>query len=520
MFEKIPKNLDRSTINPELEIDRKEELETEEFISVMPTKFRKEKKKRPVVSEAIIEKPIKKPKGKIFLILSLVILILLIIGGGISFYFWAKNYLETRKPITVPTVRPPTIEKESKELKLLAEILDPQTNESLSTAELFFPAGALVQEKVYEFKGLFNPIEVPTSTYQYLAGVYKIGPEIPIIKKPINLKITYNPKIVDSSWENEIKFGYLKNDNWITLTGQLDLNTHTYFISFEAFPSETFALLIEKEKIKPKTEEIQIGPEIVSSSDQDNDGLTDKEEEIYHTNINDPDTDKDNKADGFEIANLLDPTHPEGTLILSGLVKVYTNSKYLYSFYYPSNWLIKPIPETDLTQILVITETGEFFEVSVENNPDKLPLKDWYFKQVGESVYLREVEINNQKAIWAPDYLHLYIGKDDKIYILTYNLGTEEQAHFKTTFRMIISSFQFITEEKIEEEVPEGKYRGNRPNGTLIKYATSTTVYLIENGKKRPIKSPSVFRRLGFTEWEKIIVIPDEEWYPTGEMLE
>jgi len=48
------------------------------------------------------------------------------------------------------------------------------------------------------------------------------------------------------------------------------------------------------------------------------------------------------------------------------------------------------------------------------------------------------------------------------------------------------------------------------PNGTLAKTASEPTVYLLENGWKRPIISEEVFKRLGY-EWNKICVLSEEE---------
>ncbi|MGC9049090.1 MAG: hypothetical protein ACP5IX_02650 [Patescibacteria group bacterium] len=527
MFEQISQNNQPigqpGQPEPGFDIEKESESEEEEFISVMPRKFKKGKRIEPVKTEVSqIEKPVQKPKGKIFTILIIAIVVLAIIGGGVGFYFWAQSYLQAPKPpVTIPT-QPVTQPTESPETRLSAEITEPTSQEIISTAELFFPSGALESGKVFEFKGIFQPSEAPTSTYQYLGGIYKISPEIPILKKAANLQISYATKLVDPSWESEIKIGYLKDNFWTILPSQIDVNTNTVSSSLEIIPADTFALLVEQTKIRPKVEEIQIGPQIFSSQDQDNDGLTDIEEQIYQTNPNNPDTDGDGQTDGLELINLSDPTHADGTLALSGLTKVFSNERWLYSFFYPSSWLTKSLPETDMAQIMVIANTGEFFEISVEENPERLTPKNWYLKQATNvnPDDIREATVVNQPAIWSPERLNLYISKEDKIYILTYNLGTEEEANFKATFKMIIKSFQFTEIEKEEVVVPEGKYRGTRPDGTLIKYATSTTVYLLENGKKRPIKSPEAYERLKFVKWKNIFVIPDEEWYPDGPMIE
>lgn len=520
-FSQQPEQRAPGQTEPVYEIDKELSSEPEELISVMPTRF---KKGHRVEAARQVEVPTKKPKGKFFVILIIVIIVLVVAGGGAGFYFWAKDYLRAPKAPKESAVKPPVTQEvtESKELRLSAEIVDPAGQEIISTAELFFPVGALEPDKIFELIGTFQPTETTTSTYQYLGGIYKIGPEIPILKKKADLKITYATRLIDLSWETEIKIGYLKDNFWTILPSQIDINTNTVSAALEVMPADTFALLIDQTKIKPQTEEIQIAPQLFSSSDQDNDGLTDQEEQIYQTNLNNPDTDGDGQSDGLEIATLSDPTHADGTLALSGLVKVFNNEKWLYSVFYPNGWLTKPLPETDMTQIMVITNTGEFFEISVENNSERLTPKEWYLKQSTQANLdqTKETTILDQSAIWSPDRLNLYISKDDKIYILTYNLGTEEEANFKTTFRMLIKSFQFI-EKSVEqpEIVPEGKVRGARSDGALIKYPDSPAVYLLENGKKRPIKSETALQRLGYS-WDNIVEVPIEEWYPDGQLIE
>jgi len=117
--------------------------------------------------------------------------------------------------------------------------------------------------------------------------------------------------------------------------------------------------------------------------------------------------------------------------------------------------------------------------------------RDWYLRQSPDvdPDLLFETIVNNQSAIWSQDHLTIYISKEDKIYILSYMIGTNKEANFKTTFQMLINSFQFIVQ-------PEG-----RANGTLIKYADQPGIYLVENNQKRAFKSGEIFESLGF-KWK------------------
>ncbi len=58
---------------------------------------------------------------------------------------------------------------------------------------------------------------------------------------------------------------------------------------------------------------------------------------------------------------------------------------------------------------------------------------------------------------------------------------------------------------------------GSHPHGTLIKSPAADTVYLLEDGKKRPFVSEHVFRSWNY-RWEQIVVVEKNELenYPTG----
>jgi hypothetical protein len=56
------------------------------------------------------------------------------------------------------------------------------------------------------------------------------------------------------------------------------------------------------------------------------------------------------------------------------------------------------------------------------------------------------------------------------------------------------------------------------PSGSLVKYAGRPAIYLIAEGKKRPIASPDAFVRNGF-RWDRVVVIADCETYPSGQEI-
>ncbi len=497
-----------------------------ETVRVMADKFRKSKPKKPKSG---------KKKGKLLIIL--LVVVILIIAGGLGFYFWAQNYSQKSvapEPITEPTateleepVEP--VEEEKTEIieepvlspvqTLKNELKNTETDVIISWAEIYLPEGAIETDIKLEISGELAS-EESEGDYKIIGGLYqvssqKIETEVEteetldiIFKKTADLKMFYHQALVEDAWEKDLVLGYFKDNLWTPLSSSLNEETNTLTIALDLMPAKTLAIIVAKEKLTPKVEMFQIAPEVQSSLDTDNDGLTDVEETLYHTEVNNPDSDTDTTPDGQEILNLTDPNQQaEGAqLAASGLINVYTNPTYSYSFFYPSSWLARAIPETNNQEVLVITNTGEFFSITVENNPEGLKPVEWYLRQspsIDQSLLYSTI-VNNQEAVWNPEHLTLYIQKDSRIYILSYNVGTEKEANFKTSFELMINSFQFVVQ-------PQG-----RVDGTLIKYPDQPGVYLIESGKKRAFASGEVFERIGF-KWEDVIEIPYNETYIDGD---
>jgi len=407
-------------------------------------------------------------------------------------------------------------ETELSQAKTLDKTVQDNEDKEISTATFDFPKGALPLETQIELSGKYVNDEIRNSekysntSYKIIGALYELSNADIILKKTITLKMGYSESLIQESWEDDLKLAYFKDGMWTPLPGRLDTNKNMIEVEVGVLPSDTFAIVVNKDYISSGPEEFSVVPDIVSSTDSDNDGLTDVEEELFATEKNNPDSDGDQNPDGQEVITLKDPTSDESgaKLTTTGLLDVYTNPTFSYSFFYPADWLAKSLPNTNDEEVLVITNTGEFFTITVEDNPELLSPDKWYLNQSSLSYdsELYSTTVNNQPAIWNPNRSTVYIARDNKIYALSYKIGTEAKANFKSTFEMIIKGFQFVTQ-------PQG-----RPNGTLIKYPDEPGVYLVENGKKRPFKSGEVFTNLGF-KWEDVIEIPISEEYPTGKVI-
>ncbi|MFH1225890.1 MAG: hypothetical protein V1684_01215 [bacterium] len=185
-------------------------------------------------------------------------------------------------------------------------------------------------------------------------------------------------------------------------------------------------------------------PIVLSSGrDSDNDGLTDEEEILYATGINNDDIDGDGYSDGAEVVNLYNPTGA-GQLISSAAVDVFTSSAFDYSVLYPINWTLE-VTEVAGQEVMFTSQTGEFVKIFVQDNPQQLSAKDWYWAQwpdSPDSSPLEQIEVNGLEGVWSFDKLNVYLAKDDKLYVIAYNIGERPTANFQTTFQMMVKSFE------------------------------------------------------------------------------
>ncbi|OQB44508.1 MAG: hypothetical protein BWY03_00030 [Parcubacteria group bacterium ADurb.Bin159] len=467
MFESKPKKQEQFDQTPDVSqkdlLKEVKEEKIEEEIYVMPETFRKAmaKKGGPSIKKGLSP----------WAILLIAVFVLLVIGGGL--YWWVEtNYLTPKViPSPSPLVQENLIEEpiESPEettevvvsspLDLKATIKD-QNQEIISSLELSIPEGA------YEptLEPSFNLEELPFTEiynkgdYQVIVGPYKISPADIPFNKPIKITAYYKENIISSQLEEKLALAYFKDNFWSVLPATLDKENNLLIVETDILPGEIYAIVCHKSNIA--TEEVNTKPIIKKSLDSDNDGLTDMEEILFNTGINDPDTDKDGISDGQEIINLTDPTKgDEAKLATSSLIKVYSNLTHHWAIFYPSSWSLKTIPETEEREILIIPDAGtvERFSLTVEDNLSMLSPLQWYLSAapgVFENELLKTI-INGKEAVFSPDRLTLYLSNENKIIIFSYSLGTLEEANFRTAFEMMINSFQFITEKPAEELSPE-----------------------------------------------------------------
>ncbi|MCX6811343.1 MAG: hypothetical protein NT039_01460, partial [Candidatus Berkelbacteria bacterium] len=103
-----------------------------------------------------------------------------------------------------------------------------------------------------------------------------------------------------------------------------------------------------------------------------------------------------------------------------------------------------------------------------------------------------------------------------------YVIENQKKRHFPdpATFIGMGYNWENVKVSDLADQFPEGepiKVEAKHPSGSLIRVANQPAVYLVENGKKNHVPSPSVFSN-NYINWNKIIAISDAEMnsYPSG----
>lgn len=181
------------------------------------------------------------------------------------------------------------------------------------------------------------------------------------------------------------------------------------------------------------------------SVDSDKDGLSDVEEELFHTDINIPDTDGDKFTDGHELFNLYNPAgKTPNKLSASGLVKEFNNTVFGYSVFYPLNWALGPV-DTTKREVLFSTITGEYIEARVINKDPDQDFAAWFGQwapgeRYGELVPFQSVYKENG---WRrQDYLVYYFPRANDVLVLTYHTTDTSILNYRSVIKMMGRSYR------------------------------------------------------------------------------
>jgi hypothetical protein len=226
--------------------------------------------------------------------------------------------------------------------------------------------------------------------------------------------------------------------------GVTKLSSGAYFVNVTGVVPGTAEMPTNTNEAVPEAPSNE--PFVLSKGlDSDGDQLTDIEENLYKTDSTMADTDNDGYIDSSEILTHYDPLKPNARLIDSGLVSIYRNPSYPYSTFYPTAWSARSLTDDD-SEVIFTASTGEFIEILVQKNSLGLSLYNWYSAQYkGADVSaLKPVTVAGLSALQTADGLTTFLGYGSNIYVLTYNVGAQQQMNFYTTYSLFLKSFIFV----------------------------------------------------------------------------
>lgn len=182
-----------------------------------------------------------------------------------------------------------------------------------------------------------------------------------------------------------------------------------------------------------------------TSKDTDADGLTDVEEQLYQTNTTKADTDGDGYFDGAEVLAGYSPTTTQSTRLKdTDLVAKYSNLEQGYALNYPSSWVARAVTQSK-SEVVFAATTGEYIQIAIQDNKQNISAQEWY-SQVSGAANANQVTVltlAGTQAVLTPDLASVYLTKNGKMYILSYNPGTLSEVNYRTTFKMIYQSISF-----------------------------------------------------------------------------
>lgn len=179
--------------------------------------------------------------------------------------------------------------------------------------------------------------------------------------------------------------------------------------------------------------------------DFDGDKLSDKEEEIFGTELAVVDTDKDDYSDGHEVYYLYNPAGQEPKrLIDSGKVKDFTNPVYKYKLYYPAGWTYGSV-DSNYQDVLFTALNGESVEVKLFDFVGQSDFVSWFAQMINDEKYglLQDfTSVFAEKAKMRNDKLVYYFTDDKYVYVIVYQVGAGNVANYQAVIEMMARSFR------------------------------------------------------------------------------
>lgn len=426
-----------------------------------------------------LKKPEKKSRGWLWILVA--IAFLGAIGGGA--YWFASTYGPS-KSNDLPVVEEPEIPQapveprepilEPEELlsvrQNLTSRLEDEQGDLLVEMRVVIPEGAMNEDYVVEI----NPQDVgqqsPQDKYYILGGTHEVVSQQDVsLDKNSQITFEYSEEMVKESFEQDISIAYFVDNDWELLSGNANPQANQITTARKDDLLGRYALVVLQETYQEAMaseddeeddkniedvgadSKIDIDIKLPDTADQDEDGLTDIEETMFDTSLNNKDTDGDSYDDRTEILNLYSPKQGPGEFLLAetDLVKKY-ETDLGYSLLVPNNFEINEIDTAPpINNVIFSSPEGEFFQMSVQANLENMAVKEWVLLQFADLKFsdVETIEINGLDAIVNPSSTAVYFAVEDKVVILTYGIDDLEEIAYETTFEMFVNSFKKIDEQ-------------------------------------------------------------------------
>ncbi|MBU1349072.1 hypothetical protein KJ781_03315 [Patescibacteria group bacterium] len=200
--------------------------------------------------------------------------------------------------------------------------------------------------------------------------------------------------------------------------------------------------------------------------DTDSDGLTDLEESLFGTDARNPDTEGDGFNDGNEVFHLYNPSQDAPVRLLdSALVKIVT-APVGWVMSIPTEWEVAMDP-VDGTKATVDTRHGETFLISIESNPAKKPILQWYLDThpgVNPSQVMAYRSKGGYEGIIGVDQLTTYVPWGNRVFVFTYDIDGQSFINYRTTYYMMMNSL--ILSGMAVDALPTGEVLPFEPSAT------------------------------------------------------
>lgn len=186
------------------------------------------------------------------------------------------------------------------------------------------------------------------------------------------------------------------------------------------------------------------------TQDLDGDLLTDLEEDDYGTNKTVKDTDEDTFDDATELIFGFSPLS-KGTLVGSVSIAEYTNTSFGFSVLYPKGWTTQPRGNDGRGALFIPNvSTGEYIEVSVQDNLGRLTPEQWYLAQTSGNVKASDLtEVENwdetETAVVSPDGFSTFYSFGNYIFSIYYETNDQDEVGYKTTYDTLRRSISFVS---------------------------------------------------------------------------